>query len=153
MPASTFSAARTLCSFSDWKLSNLPLQKLLYLSHMYHLGRYGTPLIDGHFEAWDLGPVEPDLYRKVRAYGDRAIVDIFNAPLYKPSSTRFSAMKEVYDDLGTARPGQLVNITHQQGYAWANCYRPNVKGIVIRESEILNEYRRRLRRSEREADH
>lgn len=139
----TFEAAKTLCNLSGWCLSNLPLQKLLYLSHMSHLGEHGEPLIDGAFEAWDLGPVEPSLYQKVKAYGNRPIVDIFPCELPDESSTEHKAIYDVYNQLKNALPGQLVAITHWDQGAWALRYQPNVRGIVISNEDILNEYRKR----------
>ena len=46
MTVNSLSAARTLCELRDWKLSNLELQKLLYLAEMYNLGMYDQALID-----------------------------------------------------------------------------------------------------------
>jgi uncharacterized phage-associated protein len=140
----TFQAAKTLCELSGWRISNLPLQKLLYLSHMAFMGEQnGLPLIDGHFEAWDLGPVEPTLYRKVKAYGDKAIVDIFPHDLLEKSSKAYKIISEVYEQLKNAHPGQLVSITHWDEGAWASHYKPGYRGIVIPNEAILDEYRKR----------
>ena len=49
MSVSALSAAKTFCELRDWKISNLELQKLLYIAQMLHLGRYGTPLISERF--------------------------------------------------------------------------------------------------------
>ena len=60
MAVSALSAGKRLGKHSGWTLSNLAMQKLLYIAHMYHLGMYdATPLVTGHFEAWDYGPVHP----------------------------------------------------------------------------------------------
>lgn len=141
----TFKASKTICELSGWRISNLPLQKILYLAHMYHLGEYGKPLIDGHFEAWDLGPVEPSLYHKVKAYGDRSIVDIFPCGSLEKSSKKYKTIFEVYAQLKDAPPGQLVAITHWDQGAWASCYKPGIRGILIPNEDILNEYKKRER--------
>ncbi|MGO8074727.1 Panacea domain-containing protein [Rhizobium leguminosarum] len=143
----TFQAAKTLCELSGWKLSNLPLQKLLYLSHMYHLGEYDEPLIDGEFQAWDLGPVEPSLYRQVKAYGDKPIQDVFRVGPVDPTTTEYEALAEIYDELGDRRPSSLVAITHEDHGAWARYYNPNVNGIVIPNRAIRQEFNERRQRA------
>src|SRR5262245_37828410 len=92
MAVSTFSAARRICEIGRWSVTNLQLQKILYMAHMVHLGRPNTralPLINDAFEAWDFGPVQPRLYHKVKIFGDRPIQDIFlSAPDLQPSTER-----------------------------------------------------------------
>jgi len=38
MTVSASAAAKRMCERSGWTLSNLELQKLLYIAHMFHLG-------------------------------------------------------------------------------------------------------------------
>ena len=52
---SAMDAARYLCVSSSWGLTNLALQKILYIAHMFHLGRTDEPLIPEQFEAPPLG--------------------------------------------------------------------------------------------------
>jgi len=141
--ASTFQVAKTLCSLSGWRLTNLSLQKLLYLSHMFYLGTRGRPLIDGHFEAWDYGPVQPELYHKIKAYGNGPVADVFSCSVLEETSDECALLKESFEQLRDFTPAQLVAITHQESGAWAAHYKPNVHGIVIPNEEIRNEYVRR----------
>ena len=63
MTTSVLTVAKRLGEQSDWSLSNLAMQKLSYIAHMVHLASFdGEPLVFGNFEAWDLGPVHPQLY-------------------------------------------------------------------------------------------
>ncbi len=48
------------------QLGKLQAQKLCYYAQAWHLAWYGVPLFEGDFEAWRLGPVEPDLYNRQR---------------------------------------------------------------------------------------
>ena len=58
MAASILAVAKRLCERSGWSLTNLALQKLCYIAHMIHLSMHdGKPMVSGHFEAWDFGPV------------------------------------------------------------------------------------------------
>ena len=144
---STFRAAKTIADLKQWRVSNLPLQKLLYLSHLIHLGTTGRPLASREFEARDLGPVEPDLYRKLRAYGSKEIPDIFGEEAYPPGTSERASIDKVMHDVGNASAGKLVAITHWKDGAWALHYRPNVVGIRIPDAEVLKEYHRIVERS------
>ena len=43
------------------------LQKLVYYAQAWHLVRVGEPLFSNRIEAWEHGPVTPDLYKKHRS--------------------------------------------------------------------------------------
>ena len=67
MAVSSITAGRYACKMSGWTITNLKLQKILYIAHMVYVGRTdGTVLIDEMFEAWDFGPVLPNLYHRVK---------------------------------------------------------------------------------------
>jgi len=142
MTVPVLSAARRLASRSGWTLSNLELQKLLYLAHMFYLGRtHGDPLVPGRFEAWDYGPVHPDLYHKAKIFGSDPVEDIFHANAELPPGPERDILDEAYDSLGHAGPGQLVNATHRPGGAWDKNYLPGVRHCIIPNDDILAEYR------------
>ncbi|MBQ2173756.1 MAG: DUF4065 domain-containing protein [Alphaproteobacteria bacterium] len=64
-----FDVAKTVCELAGWNLSHLKLQKILYILQMFYLGENGKPLFYANFEAWDFGPVEPNLYKKLMNAG------------------------------------------------------------------------------------
>lgn len=143
MTVPVLSAAKRLASRSGWTLSNLELQKILYLAHMFYLGRHdGEPLVPGYFEAWDYGPVHPDLYHRVKVFGADPVQNVFheNADL-EPGPER-DILDEAYDKLGSVGPGGLVNATHRRGGAWDVNYTPGVRHCLIPNRDILREYRR-----------
>lgn len=58
----------------DAKLSPLKLQKLVYISHGWHLAIEGQNLVSDEFaEAWQYGPVFPSLYHEFKGAGKGAI--------------------------------------------------------------------------------
>lgn len=141
MTVHSLSAARTLCELRDWNLSNLELQKLLYLAEMYNLGMYGQPLIDGEFEAWDYGPVVPDVYSRTRGFGKGPIPNVFHWVEAVPTESRdYAMLKEIASQAKKFTAGQLVNITHWSKGAWAKHYRSGEYGIRIPKSDIRQEY-------------
>lgn len=145
MSVSVFAAARRLCERSGWSISNLEVQKLLYIAHMLHLGRHNKPLVPGHFEAWDYGPVHPKLYHHVKVFGSSPVKDVFHAFPSEIDSAASRDIDETIDLLAGAPPGKLVAITHREDGAWAKHYIPGMRNIIIPNEDILEEYADRIR--------
>lgn len=146
MPVSALSAARTLCEARDWSLSNLELQKLLYIAEMYQLGMTGQPLINENFEAWDYGPVVPAVYARARGFGRGPVRNVFHwVPPVPVGSPEHSLLLDLSNQTKGYTAGQLVNITHWPEGAWARYYHPGVRGIVIPKGDIMREYHDRQR--------
>lgn len=145
--SSTLSVAKTLCHISGWTLSNLSLQKMLYMASLYHLGKNKAPLIDGRFEAWDYGPVEPTLYKKVKIFSNDAVEDVFyGVCLIEEGTLEFESINYIYNNLKDRSPSQLVGITHWSRGAWAKVYDPRVNTMPISEEDMLEEYNARASR-------
>lgn len=141
MTISVLSAARLLGLKSGWTLSNLELQKIIYLAHMFYLGRAGQPLVAGNFEAWDYGPIHPSLYHRAKVFGSDPVGNVFHDAPNVPEGAARSILEEAYEKLGSAGPGRLVKATHRPNGAWAINYIPGVRGRVISNHDILAEYR------------
>lgn len=62
MAISAHDVARELLE-RDPGIGKVKLQKLLYYAQAIHLSWYRQPLFSEAFEAWDLGPVVPEVYR------------------------------------------------------------------------------------------
>ena len=139
---SILSVAKRLGERSGWTLTNLQMQKMSYIAHMFYLGETNEPLVDGTFQAWDLGSVHPVLYHEVKRYG---------ADPVQPEA--FAHVEKVPDHHGGARfldaavdelpRNRLVAITHWEQGAWAKNYSPFGRGELIPNSDILNEFRLR----------
>lgn len=144
MPLTAMQAARKVCEHGSWKITNLGLQKILYIAQMLFMGEHGgLRLADADFEAWDYGPVAPDVYRRVRIFGAGPIHDIFFNVPHPNDGLRESYLHNVCTALAGKKPAELVAITHWKGGAWAKNYRPGARGIHIPDTDILDEYRRR----------
>lgn len=144
MAVSSIEAARFLCKASGWTLSNLKLQKMLYLAQMSYIGKNnGKTLIDDTFEAWDYGPVLPDVYRQVKMFGSASIKDVFYgvADIENTHEGRF--LKSAWESLRKMTAAQLVAITHWSEGAWASVYEPGKRYIEIDNDLIAAEYKHR----------
>ena len=144
MTISILEAAKHIGARSHWSLSNLKMQKLLYIAHMFYLGIYNKPLVHEFFEAWDYGPVHPDLYHYAKVYGADPVGNIFNSiHELKDEETDISILDAVEEQLGKLSGAHLIAITHREDGAWAKNYRPGAKGVIIPNSDIIDEYRLR----------
>ena len=138
-PISIFSAAKRLGEKSEWNLTHLQMQKMCYMAHMFYMGARAEQLIDSHFEAWDFGPVCPNLYHRLKVHG---------ADCVPPDALAFA--RPVPDDHPGAEyldaavdqlpRNRLVAITHWENGAWLKNFEPYSRGIKIPNEDILAEY-------------
>ncbi|WP_082663378.1 type II toxin-antitoxin system antitoxin SocA domain-containing protein [Sinorhizobium sp. Sb3] len=145
------SVCKYICERADWEITNLQLQKILYLCQMFYMGRnHGQRLFDGHFEAWDYGPVEPNLYHRVKIFGSDDVEDVFHrARTFRRDDPRRKVMDDVCDKFLKFSAGDLVEITHWDEGAWAEHYTPGARGVRIPDEDIWAEYDRRQDRARR----
>ena len=57
------------------KITPLKLQKLIYFAHGWHLAIRDQPLIDELVEAWEYGPVIPNVYHEFKVFGNQPITE------------------------------------------------------------------------------
>lgn len=147
MSISPLAAAKRICERSGWTISNLKLQKILYMAHMAYMGEHnGQPLIDGQFEAWDYGPVEPSVYRYAAPHGRDPICNAFyGVEEIDADSPEAVALDQYTDALLHFSAPQLVDMTHWDRGAWARNYAHGARGVSIPDTDILDEYRSRTR--------
>lgn len=96
-------------------ISNLKLQKLTYYAQGFSLAMLGEPLFDEPIEAWEHGPVVPELYRAYREHGanpippvDSALVDgVF-------TEDQLDVLEQVYAVYGQFSAWKLRNMTHEE---------------------------------------
>lgn len=145
MAARLESVANYICERSNWTVSNLQLQKLMYLAQMINMGRTnGRRLFEGTFQAWDYGPVEPSLYQKVKIFGSGPVEPVFsNARVFDADDARVKVMNDVCDRFLKFSAGDLVDITHSDKGAWAKHYTPRARNVTIPDEDIYEEYKRR----------
>ena len=151
MAVSALAAGKRLGKHSGWTLSNLAMQKLLYIAHMYHLGMYDeSPLVTGYFEAWDYGPVHPTLYHAVKRFGADPVEDVFGSIPDIVEGSETQLLDAVVDQLSDST-SRLVAITHWDNGAWAKYYVSGRRGVPIPNEAILQEYRDRVSAPQRSA--
>jgi uncharacterized phage-associated protein len=110
------------------RVSNLKLQKLLFLCHAIYLVDTGHPLVRGSFEAWQHGPVHREAYDAFKSFGAEPItgdakrfdpVTGMRKPIELPTDRAvLDVVQKVLQFHGSKSPGQLVELTHAKDGPW-----------------------------------
>ena len=107
-------------------LTNMELQKLVYIAHGYSLAILNRPLIKQNAEAWRYGPVIPDLYHALRQYGAGVVRNPINVlPNERLSETDSKLVASVLEAYGRFSGPQLSTMTHREGTPWKEVYDPH----------------------------
>lgn len=140
-------AAHYLCAQSGWKISNLQLQKIIYMADMNFVGQGNGRLVDEDFEAWDYGPVLPSLYHKCKAFGSKSVPQVFWGHRDVSQTSEAAMLDKAWENLRSATPGQLVETTHSSLGAWVRRYVAGAKQIKILTQDMVDEYGRRTQQA------
>ncbi|MGS0941071.1 Panacea domain-containing protein [Pseudomonas luteola] len=110
-------------------ISNLKLQKLVYYAQGFSLALLREPLFDEPIEAWQHGPVVPQLYRAYRDHGASGIPcpQDFDQSSLTPEQTRL--LDEIYDVYGQYSAWKLRQLTHAES-PWQDNY---IEGVLSRQ--------------------
>lgn len=122
-------------------LTNMQVQKLVYIAHGYSLAILHRGLFRQPVEAWRWGPVIQDLYHSLRRYGSGIVTDTI--PILNMDSlteTDRKLIEKVLDAYGRFSGPQLSTMTHKEGTPWYEVYRPNISGLTISNPAIERHY-------------
>ena len=111
---------------------------------MFHLGALERPLVYGHFEAWEYGPVHPELYHFLKLFGSRPVPENFEVFTYVDDIHDGTEVEWLDDAASAFPPGngpRLVAMTHRKDGAWLRYYDPLQRGVEIPSESIVAEYR------------
>ena len=125
------------CNKKNYSVSNLKLQKLLYFVQAEFLVSTGKPCFPEEIEAWDFGPVVPEVYHRYKVYGSSNISHMPSRPLGFIAPSDKEIIEEMVDLCAEYTASQLVEITHQQD-PWINAYAPYRSNIISKKS--IKEY-------------
>lgn len=121
----------------DYGISNLKLQKILYLIQAYFLMQTKKPCFSEEIEAWDFGPVIPEVYRRYKQFGSTDIqvrclnLEKVQKRFRKEDRKRIDAVIDKFADFSTAN---LTILTQNQA-PWNEAF--DRKEKVIRCEDIL----------------
>jgi len=155
MGVTALQAAKHACETSGWKLTNLQLQKILYIAHMLYLGNNNEPLINNElFQAWDYGPVLPTVYHHVSSFGALPVKNVFRSveSLDGNAAKEAKAIEEAVEQLKKIDPFRLVQLVHDDKSAWVEVYDPRFRDSAITNELVKQEFTRRTLRKKETAE-
>lgn len=128
-------------------VSPMKLQKIVYYAHGWHLAIRKAPLLNTTVEAWQYGPVIPDLYHTFKEFGNSPIEGLASTyelagtvlreinptiPSVEVSSIRI--IERVWELYKGWTAVELSTATHQPGTPWYEVWKkmePKLKGTDI----------------------
>lgn len=122
-------------SLPDNSIDNLKLNKMLYYAQSWSLVKLGRPLFSDEIEAWDHGPVIPEVYRTYKICGSNPIEnpqEYFEEDRL-PTDT-LELLIDVYNTYGRYTGWALRDMTHHKGTPWDQVYKKGANNIISQDS-------------------
>lgn len=137
------------CNNKGYEISNLKLQKLLYFIQAEYLANYSrTPCFEEDIQAWNFGPVIPEVYHEFKMYGSGNIPRVDSYSICDFENFEFGRkefdeniiceddrkrIELALDGLSEYSAATLVNVTHNQK-PWNDAYNGEHNQIISKES-------------------
>lgn len=106
------------CTTEKHPISNLQLQKILYYIQR-ELLQSGMNGFDDDIQAWQFGPVVPEVYRQYCGFGAIPIRMKYSIEI---TPTYASIIDPIIEQKRRLNPWDMVTDTHQEGKAWSLTY-------------------------------
>lgn len=136
-------------------LTQMQLQKLVYIAHGWNLAINGEPLTYDAPKAWDYGPVYKELWAALRPFGRSGVSreirnaefapGVFHDHPNEPAKAKLTAAEKgvigrVYQEYGKFHAFQLSALTHQEGTPWTRVYASGEGKYDDIEPELIKEH-------------
>ena len=121
------------CRRRGYLITNLKLQKLLYFIQAEFLVSIGAPCFNEEIEAWDFGPVVPEVYHEYKSFGNSNIILPEDDELPFIRKTDRNRIKGMVDEGAQYSASDLVRITHNQA-PWKNAYKRYYNNVITKDA-------------------
>ena len=124
--------------FNDAKIpvTQLHVQKLMFLFEAYYMNMTDKPyLYECDFQAWNFGPVAPQLYKRFKIYGSNSIF-LTKEELEEAESideTKKRLIKELFEAFKSFSAADLVKFTHAEGSPWKDAWDKKEYSVISKE--------------------
>ena len=122
------------CIKDGYPISNLQLQKILYYIQKDFLKRDHLAFQD-NIEAWQFGPVVPNVYYHYCGYGAMPIIS--SRESFDINQKDLSDVDCIVEQKRKLRPWELVAETHKENGAWAQIYRNGLGNHMVIPLELI----------------
>lgn len=130
-----------LAKEQDKQLTNMQLQKLVFLAQGYFLAIFDEPLHIHNTHAWQWGPVIPKLYKSLQKYGSSFVNEILpTSDQITTDSNEADIINAVWENYGHYSGAQLSALTHRDKTPWLETWNKE-KFSVIDNQLIANYYK------------
>ncbi|BDR55104.1 hypothetical protein KIMH_12150 [Bombiscardovia apis] len=102
-------------------LNNVRLNALVYWAQVESLRARGQAAFEGPVEAWQMGPVEPEVYQAFKGYGRRRIA-LPRGDVPEGDAQALDLVAAVIKQYGFLTTYDLVCFTQREGSAWRAAY-------------------------------
>lgn len=110
-------------------ITNLKLQKMLYIAHGLHLALTGEPLLEERVECWPYGPVIKEIYYEYKNFGNGPITPDANQKEFNFDQSALQALDYTWETAKFTDPIKLSNWTHIEGSPWKRAFDEN-KSVI-----------------------
>ena len=112
-------------------LTPMQLIKLVYIAHGWVLGLLGHPLVKEEIEAWQYGPVIPDLYAALKVYRSSPVDKVLGGDASQiENQDECSIINQVCDIYGKFDGIELSRLTHQAESPWSTSWEEGRSSII-----------------------
>ena len=122
------------CTRDEQPVSNLQLQKILYYIQKTFL-KNGTEAFEDEMEAWQFGPVVPNVYYHYCGYGAMPIS--ITKENFTILSSDASYIDKIVEEKRVLDPWDLVAETHKEDGAWAKIYRKGLGNHCVIPTDLI----------------
>lgn len=123
------------CTMEQNPISNLQLQKILYyVQKTYLLNRMVA--FEDEIEAWQFGPVVPDVYYHFCGFGSMSIRMEYDISLDDGDR---SMIDPIVEKKRALNPWDMVDDTHMKGKAWNEIYQDGAGNHFVIPKELIRE--------------
>lgn len=122
------------CTSEKCPITNLQLQKILFFLQKKHLVEYGSCLFMDEIQAWQFGPVVPEVYYQFCGFGSGAITMKYTT---KIDSDDIQLINPIVEDKRRKAPWDLVSETHAPGKAWDITYKNGLGNRRVISPELI----------------
>ena len=122
------------CVRDGHPISNLQLQKILYYIQVYFLKHDNIAFPDA-IEAWQFGPVVPNVYYYYCGYGAMPITSMHERITIEAQDKNI--VDEIIENKRGLDPWKLVEETHRKNGAWDQIYKNGAGNRNVIPTELI----------------
>lgn len=120
-------------------ITPMKLLKITYIAYGWFSISGDGRLFADKIEAWQYGPVIPNLYRNIKKFKDSPITEQIG-DASKLEENKQNWVNKVYELYRGYNSLQLSSMTHQDNSPWHQVYKSDIRSIEIPDNNIKNYY-------------